>query len=740
MGKLKFLNGTVLDGSSSGPGLAGATVQIAGKTATTSHTGTFSIAEIPAGTHQLTISKSGYRTQTTAGLAVTGDQSEMVTYLAPAPPFTFSGFVLEGTFLGPGCVGATVAIDGVHTITGSQGEFSIAGIATGSYTLKISKPGYLPQSTTGFVINGDVTGLVFFIHTAAPIYYSMEGTVSSTSGPLLEGAQVNVGSKNCLTNSAGAFSISGLLADKYPIGLSKAGYGMWVITKYPVNSDQQGLQFLMSPSPSCTLCGTVHEGGLSGPAVAGATVAIAGLSATTGSTGDFCIAGLATGSYTLTISKRGFLSQNIPGFVISGDQGGLQFALAHILPVSCTMAGTVRSSGGQALGGAEVKIAAKTVTTAQDGTFGIAGIPAGTYELLITRSGFRPQDFPSWVASCDRGGLQFSLTPDEPFTMSGKVLDRYPIGPGCAGAKVEIAGQAVTTNDTGDFIMGGLPAGSFTLTISKPGYVTQTSAGHLIDRDQSGLLFVLATAAPIYYSMDGIVYTGNRYPLQGAQVNIAGQTASADPNGLFHIAGIESGVYALGVSMPGYSLQTQTRYPVNSDQSWLEFKLLPSPAYDLAGKVLTGAPRGTGCAGATLSIGGVSASTDSAGNFTLKGIAAGSYPLTVSKPGFVTQTIGNYVVSGSQSGLSFVLSAAPPLSMSGKVLIGSMAGAPLAGATVTCAGQSTVTTRAGTYRLTGITPGSYVLVISKTGYVTMINTLWVITSDLTGAVFFLVHV
>jgi len=738
MGKSKFLNGTVLDGSSSGPGLAGATVQIAGKTATTGSAGTFSITEIPAGTHQLTISKPGYATQTTADLVVAKDQSELVTYLAPAPPFTFSGFVLEGTFLGPGCLGATVAIDGMHTVTGSQGEFRIAGIPTGSYTLTIHKPGYLPQTVTGFVINGNVLGLVFFIHTAAPIYYAMEGTVRSTSGPLLEGAQVNVGDKTCLTNSAGAYRISGLLADKYPVGVSKAGYGMQVNTKYPVNCDQQGVLFLLSPSPPCTLCGTVHEEGLSGPGLAGATVAVAGLSATTGSAGDFCIAGLATGSCTLTISKRGFLTQNIPGFVIGGDQGGLQFALTPLLPVSCTMAGTVRSSGGQALGGAQVRIASKTATTAQDGSFSISGIPAGSYELLVTGSGYRAQDFPSWFAGCDRGGLQFSLTPDAPYTMSGKVLDRYPIGPGCVGAKVEIAGQAVTTNGTGDFIMAGVPAGSFTLTISKPGYLTQTSSGHLVNGDQSGLVFVLATAAPIYYSMDGMVYAAGRYPLQGAQVDIAGQAARTDSNGLFHVAGIESGVYALGVAMTGYGTLTQTRYPVNSDQSWLEFKLAPSPPYDLAGKVLAGSAGGPGCAGATLSLGGVSASSDSAGNFTLRGVAAGRYTLSVYKPGFVTQTIANYVVGGNQSGLAFVLSAAPPLSMSGKVLSGSMAGAPLAGALVSCAGQSVVTSRAGTYRLTGITPGSYVLVISKTGYVTMINTLWVINSDLTGAVFFLV--
>ena len=60
-----------------------------------------------------------------------------------------------------------------------------------------------------------------------------------------------------------------------------------------------------SAPPSVSLSGTVIEE-RNGQAVSGARIAVAGVTATTGTTGQFTIPGLATGFVTITVTAPGF--------------------------------------------------------------------------------------------------------------------------------------------------------------------------------------------------------------------------------------------------------------------------------------------------------------------------------------------------------------------------------------------------------------------------------------------------
>jgi hypothetical protein len=76
-----------------------------------------------------------------------------------------------------------------------------------------------------------------------------------------------------------------------------------------------------------SLSGVVRSGSASAAAVAGATVSLAGKTATTGVTGAFTISGIAPGSYSLTISAPGFITLTIPGYQVSATRTGLSFTL-----------------------------------------------------------------------------------------------------------------------------------------------------------------------------------------------------------------------------------------------------------------------------------------------------------------------------------------------------------------------------------------------------------------------------
>jgi len=408
--------------------------------------------------------------------------------------FTLGGVVQAWDASGPPLEGALVTIAGRSATTGSAGDFSIPGIPPGTYTLTIAKAGYDTYTNPAFVLNFNQRSL--FLLSGPPL--SISGKVHSLTGPPLEGASVSVAGQTALTDSTGAFSITGMRGGTYLISVSKQGYYFWVNTRLHVYSDQNGLEYTLTPNPDQTpfsISGTVLAGSATGPVLAGATVAIAGKTATTTSNGSFSITGLAAGTYTLSISRDGYLTSTTSGYSIANDQSGLIFFLTPVKPVLCTMSGTVRqgSASGAALEGATVSIAGKTALTDCQGNFKIGKIPAGSYTLTVSRKGYLTATTTGYVIAGDQSRLVFSLLPVKPsyYTMSGTVVRVRAGGPPLDEATVTIAGKSDQTDRRGNFEIEHIPAGSYTLTISKPGYVTSTITGYVINRDLKELVFPL---------------------------------------------------------------------------------------------------------------------------------------------------------------------------------------------------------------------------------------------------------
>lgn len=140
------VSGTVKGGSAGITPIAGAVVQLAGKTATTSSTGSFTIAGVAAGTYLMTVTATGYQAFTTSAYKVSANQSTAVV-LTPVT-YTLSGTVRSGSSTGSALAGATVALAGKTSVTSSSGAFTISGIAPGTYTISISKAGYKTANAT----------------------------------------------------------------------------------------------------------------------------------------------------------------------------------------------------------------------------------------------------------------------------------------------------------------------------------------------------------------------------------------------------------------------------------------------------------------------------------------------------------------------------------------------------------------------------------------------------------------
>jgi len=141
------VSGTVR--SSAGAALTGATVNLAGKTTTTSSTGAFSFTGIAAGSYTVTASQSGYHAYSSGSVTVGANQVVSVT-MALLPVYTVSGTVTSST--GSGLLpGSVVTIGDKSATVSSAGSYSLS-VSAGSYTVSVSKAGYVTYSKSAVSI------------------------------------------------------------------------------------------------------------------------------------------------------------------------------------------------------------------------------------------------------------------------------------------------------------------------------------------------------------------------------------------------------------------------------------------------------------------------------------------------------------------------------------------------------------------------------------------------------------
>jgi len=178
--------------------------------------------------------------------------------------------------------------------------------------------------------------------TASPQIYAISGTLSPAAGGA--GAAVTLSGPSSATataNSSGAYSFTGLANGSYVITPGHAGYSFAPATQGVTvsGSDVTGVNFTAAPQgQTFTLSGTISPttGG------AGATVTLTGAAAAstmTDSAGNYSLAGLSNGAYTVTPRSTGYafnpVSRNVT--INGANVGGVSFTAAVQSPHSVAL-------------------------------------------------------------------------------------------------------------------------------------------------------------------------------------------------------------------------------------------------------------------------------------------------------------------------------------------------------------------------------------------------------------------
>jgi len=371
--------------------------------------------------------------------------------------------------------------------------------AAGQYTVRCTVSDMKGQSASDSVV----------ITVGSPTTFKISGRALDDQGQPLADVRVHNGKvyndaayRYAYTDSDGTYSIVSLAAGSFTVGAVKNGYTLVADAGWSnpvaVGPDAANVNFTGTPVVF-SIAGKVTDE--NGSAVQGVQISDGTRSTTTNSSGDFTIAAVPAGSYTLTAIKAGYT------FTGSGWSNPVFINGASATARNFTNSVTRYSISGQVVGGSATTTVTdgfRTATCYQQGSlyyYNLFNIPAGTWTIRALESGksFSASNFTNPVNfNGNKSNMNFALDPTQAFAISGRVTD---VGSGLSGTTISVTGAAVkttTTDKSGYYYVSGLANGAYSVTPSKSGasFSPTSRAVTVASADSTGQDFVTIPGIP----------------------------------------------------------------------------------------------------------------------------------------------------------------------------------------------------------------------------------------------------
>ncbi|MCX4390863.1 carboxypeptidase regulatory-like domain-containing protein [Micromonospora peucetia] len=533
------VRGTVRSSATGEPTASTVTVVETGATATVrAGDGSYALPLQP-GTWTLRVGTFGHQDVERSVTVVAGDTPTVDITLPVAASGTIEGTVR--TAEGAPVAGAAVTVEGtpLSGATGADGTYRIAGVPTGSHSLRIHAEGYgiaqrpvTVQSEQRVVVDvelaaarvlavagdsakGEIAALLSAdgylvrnwnwadIHLHVPELGKVEAVVLNGQSPSPTAAELNA----FLTAAAEA-EVSVIMAGQWGSGAVRAartarndpsgvtdGFtddGMAITytpsAPHPIFAGfEVGKPIPLMRNPQGNAQQWQWFSGYSGETIAsigeentGALGGGVGVKFTSPSSVEVLLAGLASGSYGRPgdrwTPEAVRIYLNAVKWALDASQGGL--------------VGTVTGDGAP-LAGAEVRVveAGLTTRTGADGTFRL-GMPGGTYTVQVSALGFVRHEATVTVKTGETLTLPVAMVPVPRGSISGTVTDTD--GTAIAGARLvasgPTAGEAITDAD-GRYTLAGLIPGDYQLVVDAKHHLTGSAKATVV-ADQAATVAV----------------------------------------------------------------------------------------------------------------------------------------------------------------------------------------------------------------------------------------------------------
>ena len=573
-GSTGTITGKVTDAN--GGALSGAVVSYSGGQTSTDSNGNYSLADVPAGSVQLTASMTGYASQTETVTVNSGQTTTAPTFaLSTAATGSITGQVTDAS--NSPLSGATVAYSGGSTTTDSTGHYTLSNVPAGSVTLTASLSGYQSATETVSVTANQATTAATMQLASAPVG-TIQGHVANSAGAALTGATVAYGGGSTTTDSSGNYTLSNVQAGTVQVTASLSGYQTATQNVTVTAGQTSTANFTLAQGAAGTVSGTVTNLA-TGQVIVGATVSYSGGSVTTNSSGAYSISNVPGGTQTFTAAASGYLSRSSTITVNGSTPLNFQLSTAG------QVAGKVTNSSGTAVVGASVVITGGqiattvTVTTNSTGNYISGWVAIGNYTVTASASGLATTSANTTVKTGVTSTVNITMGSGGgggggTGAVSGTVTS-ISSGAALSGATVSYGGGSTTTNTSGVFTFASVAAGTYTFTATHSGYLARTNSVAVTNGATTTSNFQLSTAGKI----SGTVKTSSGAALSGATVTVSGGviattvTLTTSSTGSYATSWIPVGSYTVTVAKSGYTTQTKSTNVTTGATTTLNFTM-----------------------------------------------------------------------------------------------------------------------------------------------------------------------
>ncbi|MBI3026940.1 carboxypeptidase regulatory-like domain-containing protein [Candidatus Woesearchaeota archaeon] len=393
--------------NSTGAVINNVTINVAASSMSSNETGNFSFT-VPAGTYIITAIKTGYDNfignfSVSDGINIT--YLINMTAAASARDSFVNGFVIEAGTAAP-IPNATVSAGGNSSLTGSSGFFNLTIAGGFNYSLVAIKEGFNTNITTINTTIGQTTvknlTMSRFIGFLSPNSTVFGYVKDNSTNATIENATISVAGLTTLSNATGNFSFS-IPEGTYVIAAIKNGYQNFV-GNFSISSNNN-LTFAINMTLAVSAGAAAQNGTLltngtiqgfvkdssTNSSLENVTVTVAGESNITNSAGFYNITALQ-GTTNLVATKSGYNNYFAEVNITANNITVYNFSMSTVTVAAGvgngSVNGLVKTSSGSVLSSVTVTVAGRSNTSNSAGEYSLSQIPAGTHNLVATRTGF----------------------------------------------------------------------------------------------------------------------------------------------------------------------------------------------------------------------------------------------------------------------------------------------------------------------------------------------------------------
>ncbi|MED4452355.1 carboxypeptidase regulatory-like domain-containing protein, partial [Metabacillus fastidiosus] len=624
------------------------------------------------------------------------------------------------------------------TLTSGPASILLGQTATWTGTITVSNPG-LSQATT--VLTSDIVGLDIISNFTVNSLSQGLTAYNATSRTLTW----NIGNLNANTTATLNFTVTGSFTNvrqdgEYVLDRVRAT-GVDNFTGNTIQSNNSVIS--INVQQAAAISGTIINQA-NGTAIPNATVTLlqnGNPVATTASnsSGLYSFTNVTPGSYTISVNNPPNFSPNSVNINVANGQSLTQNIF--LTPVPSTIQGTITSNGNP-IPNATVTLTNNSgilisqTTTNVAGSYSFENIPPSSYTVSVLENTFQSQTRGVITGPGQTVTANFTLQPN-PGSITGTVTNALTSA-SIAGATVQLLNNqgvfldSTITNSNGAYTFAGLAPAQYLVRASAPDFGTNTVSSSVTSNTVTTTNILLqpnpgTITGTLTDLSTGAVVSGATIQLINS-LGLIINTAVTDGNGVYVFNNVLPGSYNLSFIANGYS-NGRAGAIVNSNQTTIVNASLTRLAGSLSGTVLNNNNEPVAGAQITVfqnNIQVASAITDANGNYLIPNLSPGSYVVVTTADNFITNTVSTTITNGETTVVNFSLQPLPG-TLSGQITDSN--GNPIAGATVsiqlgTGAGiaiGSTATNSNGTYTITGLAPGNYIVNASAFNFQTAVS-------------------